>query len=629
MVIFSLLLAASGCHGDEAPEPDGTGHTPAETVSRPAGSRNDTFYRSENASFQILDDGLTASEREEFFHLTTGGELFPLRWMQSLINPATGALFLENPGRFGLIPAPSNPEGLPIGLTVADSSDFRSREKMVGINCAACHTGNLTYSGDRIVIVGSSSLFDAERFLRELYLAAGKTAETPDMLVNFMHRLRQSEQGSDRSRQPDGGDILSHLVQNSAARSGLTEALRSLAANAADAEADERLQSFSPGATRTPEQIRSGLLHGFEEDVRHTVETALKAVAAVPADQANLGIRQLAEEFFMTARLLSGRIAFAGDLAELWKHHPPSTPGGPGRMDKFEVSRRLLFSATSEQRTSGPCSTPPLFGLQAVRWTGWDGQTTSTANRNLLTALSWGSISDPQTHHSTVPLKNLARIEELAGKLKSPAWPVDVFGELDAGLVQTGESVFRKHCAQCHRPEMVDAKNVPRGSVYPLSEIGTDPMRLDSYLRPLNGNSYSQILERASQAYLDAAIQAADLPAADSALISEASPNRWQDSSGYVARRLEGIWATSPYLHNGSVPTLKHLLLPATFRPSRFSTHRTEYDTNSVGLIYDVTQSHEFIFDTTQPGNSNSGHEYGVGLNQTSKKALLEYLKSL
>ncbi|MFP6762730.1 MAG: hypothetical protein VB858_03905, partial [Planctomycetaceae bacterium] len=380
-------------------------------------------------------------------------------------------------------------------------------------------------------------------------------------------------------------------------------------------------------------EIRSSLLHGFRADVRNVLHEALQALIREPgaatADQQNQAVTELTEDFFIVARLLAGRIAFAGDLAELWTHSLPATRGGPGRIDNLGVTRRLLFGNRSDQPADAPCSTPPLFGLQGVEWTGWDGSTSSATHRNLLTALSWGGVWNPENFSSTVPIANLARLEELAGKLKSPAWPEDVFGRLDARQVETGESVFRAHCAQCHRPDMVNAEDVPHASIYPLPELGTDPLRLQNYLQPLDSRNYSQVLQQTSQAYLDAASLAAGQPAGDAAEIPKEPSDRWQDTDGYVARRLEGIWATAPYLHNGSVPSIRELLLPTAFRTGRFSTYRTEYDPKAVGFIHEVSESHEFIFDTSLPGNSNSGHEYGTRLSSTKKNALLEYLKSL
>ncbi|HET6971013.1 MAG TPA: di-heme-cytochrome C peroxidase, partial [Phenylobacterium sp.] len=99
----------------------------------------------------------------------------------------------------------------------------------------------------------------------------------------------------------------------------------------------------------------------------------------------------------------------------------------------------------------------------------------------------------------------------------------------------------------------------------------------------------------------------------------------------YKARPLEGIWATAPYLHNGSVPTLYDLLLPPARRPASFKVGTRAFDPKKVGYATDPSAlGNSFTFDTSQPGNSNKGHDYGVGaLTPAQRLELLEYLKGL
>ncbi|MEJ2755323.1 MAG: di-heme-cytochrome C peroxidase, partial [Gammaproteobacteria bacterium] len=100
----------------------------------------------------------------------------------------------------------------------------------------------------------------------------------------------------------------------------------------------------------------------------------------------------------------------------------------------------------------------------------------------------------------------------------------------------------------------------------------------------------------------------------------------------YKGRPLNGIWATAPYLHNGSVPNLYEILLPATERSKTFYLGSREYDPIKVGFNSDASSTlpNAFKFDTSRLGNSNSGHEYGVHeLNRTEKQELLEYMKTL
>jgi hypothetical protein len=99
----------------------------------------------------------------------------------------------------------------------------------------------------------------------------------------------------------------------------------------------------------------------------------------------------------------------------------------------------------------------------------------------------------------------------------------------------------------------------------------------------------------------------------------------------YKARPLEGIWATAPFLHNGSVPTLYDLLLPVDQRPRTFSLGTREYDPKKVGyLTAPDAPGNSFVFDTQKPANSNKGHVYGVGgLTDAQRLQLLDYLKTL
>ena len=95
---------------------------------------------------------------------------------------------------------------------------------------------------------------------------------------------------------------------------------------------------------------------------------------------------------------------------------------------------------------------------------------------------------------------------------------------------------------------------------------------------------------------------------------------------------MQGIWATAPYLHNGSVPTLAELLKPASQRVKSFKIGPA-YDTVNIGLAVEQTQFN-FTLTTTDcsdlnSGRSNCGHEFGTSLSDAEKKALLEYLKTL
>jgi hypothetical protein len=121
------------------------------------------------------------------------------------------------------------------------------------------------------------------------------------------------------------------------------------------------------------------------------------------------------------------------------------------------------------------------------------------------------------------------------------------------------------------------------------------------------------------------ALQQLNTPAPNAALATA-------QKGAYESRVLQGIWATAPYLHNGSVPTLAELLKPAAQRVKSFKIGNA-YDTTNVGLAVEQTQFNYTLTTTDcgslNSGNSNCGHEFGTQLSTDEKKALLEYLKTL
>ncbi len=96
----------------------------------------------------------------------------------------------------------------------------------------------------------------------------------------------------------------------------------------------------------------------------------------------------------------------------------------------------------------------------------------------------------------------------------------------------------------------------------------------------------------------------------------------------YKARPLDGVWATAPYMHNGSVPNLYEMLLPASQRSATFRMGSTSIDPVKVGVDSSAAGA-TFVYDTTKPGNRNTGHEFGAGLTDAQRWQLLEYLKTL
>lgn len=208
-------------------------------------------------------------------------------------------------------------------------------------------------------------------------------------------------------------------------------------------------------------------------------------------------------------------------------------------------------------------------------------------------------------------------IEAWIESLEPPRWP----GPLDQQLVAEGQGVFREHCQRCHGTAGADG-DYPE-VVVPLADIGTDPVRFraltDADRLALNQSWFGEFGEAAEP------------------LGTRRQPD------GYVAPPLDGIWASAPYLHNGSVPTLWHLLHPGQ-RPAVWRRTPTGYDDQRVGLEIEEIPAGSFaeqlaaglaaadrrqVFDTAQPGKSAAGHDFPEALSEAERVAVLEYLKSL
>jgi hypothetical protein len=200
------------------------------------------------------------------------------------------------------------------------------------------------------------------------------------------------------------------------------------------------------------------------------------------------------------------------------------------------------------------------------------------------------------------------KIYDYIMSLEAPKYPFAI----NQSLAAEGEKVFGRNCAECHGTYGKEAEYPNR--VVALDEIGTDPVRYRA-LGPLAYEFYDRSwFSRASTVPVN------------------------KSPEGYVAPPLDGIWASAPYLHNGSVPTLWHML-HSDRRPVVWKRSEDGYDQERVGLEVeefssvpsDVTApvDRRYYYDTTRRSKSAAGHQFPDPLSEDQKRALLEYLKTL
>jgi hypothetical protein len=195
-------------------------------------------------------------------------------------------------------------------------------------------------------------------------------------------------------------------------------------------------------------------------------------------------------------------------------------------------------------------------------------------------------------------LSQVAWLEEYLGNLRAPPFPYPH----DPKKASAGKAVFDRNCAGCHASERT-------GTRVPVEEVGTDRERLATWSKEAAIAANKVVrgfgLERRG--------------------LVEIEP------SGYIAAFLDGIWLRAPYLHNGSVPTLRDLLKPAAERPRVFYRGYDVYDPVNVGFVTHGPEAQRVgtKFSVSDRASGNGGHEYGTKLPSEEKDALIEYLKTL
>jgi mono/diheme cytochrome c family protein len=242
-----------------------------------------------------------------------------------------------------------------------------------------------------------------------------------------------------------------------------------------------------------------------------------------------------------------------------------------------------------------------------------------------------------------INLRNADIAARFTARLPAPPYPFEV----DMVRARRGEVLYRENCSTCHR--------TGNGTVYGEDTIATDMNRA----RVLSKEGKAILLENFKAAFRGHEDYVATNPDGDTFKPAELSDDEIindrtrPDRQGYVAGPLDGIWARAPYLHNGSVPALRHLLAPGnpeSARPKAFVRGSVAYDTLNVGFLWDASAAKSIlaeaptgiVFDTGWDGCSNVGHDRNVVVegrlhqldwsgpeNRSNLEDLLAYLKTL
>lgn len=271
---------------------------------------------------------------------------------------------------------------------------------------------------------------------------------------------------------------------------------------------------------------------------------------------------------------------------------------GPGRVDLCNTAKFRVLGMPADD-TIGNSDMMSIWNRQAHAGQAlqWDGLETS-----LVETIRAGAIEDGATKQS-LDITGLERIEKYITNLPVPAYPFTIDHELAA----RGQQVFQQQ--QCNTCHAIEGKRT--GQIIPLSEpdLGTDRHRIEAWTQKA-ADQYNHLGDSYSWGFHH---------------VRKVVPE------GYQAVLLDGLWLRAPYLHNGSVPTLKDLLTTPADRPKKFYRGYDVLDRQDIGFVSNGSDAARFGFeyDTSLPGNSNEGHTYGTSLPEDQKRALIEFLKTL
>ena len=563
----------------------------------------------QNSVVQYSPQGWTAADRDTFYTTSQGSHMMPYLWFKALRRLDVDAPFagdqLQRYGYLANDKSKSNPEGLPVGFAI----DGDVSTGFLGMTCAACHTAQIEYQKNGATqylrIDGAPATADFQSFLLDLTAAARATLSDTGRFQAFAHAVLGTHYSATR-----------------------TEALKT----------------------------------DFAAWVKQWGDFMDNSLPASPWGPGRL------DAFGMIFNRVAGK-----DLAIPANLQSADAP----------VSYPFLWNASKQDKTQWNGGVPNgLFINALARNTGevFGVFADFTPKKQLL---------PPHYNFRTnsVNFVNLQQLEEKISVLKPPPWPFD----LNQDLVDKGRILFAQNCGSCH-----EKKLLPNGTwLTPVDAAGTDPRMFANSLRSSqtgvlagalspnppgstlsNPAATSDVLATAVVGALfdDAFPQLPRLPnpktsgvwqainkdfadllpelqntsllklALDRSMVANVKthvqdrlsnmfkPPNPDAPAAYEARVLYGIWATAPYLHNGSVPNLWELLLPPERRSASFMVGSKTYDAKNVGYVTDASpfKSGTLVVGAgAAPGNSNAGHDYSRNLSDDDRWALLEYLKQL
>jgi hypothetical protein len=423
-------------------------------------------------------------------------------------------------------------------------------------------------------------------------------------------------------------------------------------------------------------RIEGGISHTFDfQMLTRGLDDALQATLTDAAKLNRLAARLRASDVDSKGKLrkrLEDEAARVHEYATRTSVSP--YPWGPGRIDALTMiqNRQMATLTDIPENTAtpiAPVKPPFLWNAPQGLWTQWAGIIQDPINRNfgetvgVFLPIDLTSKSPEEgLFQSAAAIGELQRVEHQLGRLAPPTWPEDVFGKIDREKAKQGKALFMTLCSGCHNawpytwtePNKYGKRFVLVGLV-PQTYVGTDRTQFEA-AKPFVftgavGNYLPGEFKGKPMVPADLLFIVGQRPVLERALsqlkLTEAEeadlhgyrelPTPRPPDHVYKAAPRDGVWATPPFMHNGSVPNLYEMLIPAAERTTKFYIGR-EFDPVKVGLDTNAATG-TVLMDTTLLGNSNAGHSFQNGprgngtigplLTDDQRWAVVEYLKSI
>ena len=635
-----------------------------------------------------LSQGWTPADSLWFYNTSEGSDLLPYDFFLELEQKESQALFRdpENMNHYGYLPQRetfSNPDGLPVGMT---RDTYRGKSYM-GFTCAACHTSQINYKGMGIRIDGGPAGSDMETFMVDLADAMYATYGDENKFDRFAKRVMARGHYDDKALLKEDLEKYARRIKTYTVINNPRNYQRPLTVYGYG-----RLDAFGRIFNRILEYVIRGdeidaiLKETLPEQKYREVMAEIKPI--LYGEQRDHLIQRI-ERTLQQKLTIKQLLTFRNRI-----FNPADAPVSYPFLWDIPQHDYVQWNGVVANAGAGPLGRNAGQVIGVFGTLDWQQQPGVT----LSSILGGQGLKGPHiSFQSSINLRNMRMVESQLRKLESPRWPENILGAIDRDKAARGEVLFDRYCQGCHQEiNRSDPKRRVIAQMTRVDHVGTDAKMATN---AISDQGYSGILEKQ---YVDTGVgnvllqkrfpvaplltsatkNALLTPDPDKSFIRryaerifdffvtifdnevkasikrgdyqpDTTVNPFASLMAYKGRSLNGIWATAPYLHNGSVPTLYNLLLPkegspsqcgevandGQYRPNDFMVGSREFDPKQVGFKYAGYDG--FKYQTHIYGNGNGGHEYAAGktrqmdgscpppLNEQQRWDLVEYLKTL